>query len=46
MFVKLSCINITNKQYDIIKYYPMPGRQFQLHISYYLTNKFYQNEKD
>lgn len=46
MFVKLSCINITNKQYDIIKYYPMPGRQFQLHISYNLTNKFYQNEKD
>ena len=45
-FIKISCINITNKQYDIIKFYPMPGRQFQLHISYNLTNKFYQNEKD
>ena len=23
-------INLTNKQYDIIKYYPMPGRSFRI----------------
>lgn len=24
------CANFTNKQYDIIKYYPMPGRSFRI----------------
>lgn len=27
---KFSCLNITNKQYCVIQYYPMPGRHFQL----------------
>lgn len=31
--VKFSCINFTNEQYDVIKFYPMPGRQFQLNLS-------------
>ena len=31
--LKFSCINFTNCQYDVIKYYPMPGRQFQLNLS-------------
>lgn len=31
--LKLSCINFTNCQYDVIKYYPMPGRQYQLNLS-------------
>lgn len=30
--VKFSCINFTNTQYDVIKYYPMPGRQIQLQL--------------
>ncbi len=33
ILAKLSCINFTDKQYDVIKYYPMPGRQFQLQVS-------------
>ena len=32
----LSCLNITDNQYSVIKYYPMPGRQFQLQLSFYL----------
>ena len=33
---KISCINLTNKQYDVIKYYPMPRRQYQLNLSFTL----------
>ena len=32
----LSCLNITDNQYSVIKYYPMPGRQFQLQLSFIL----------
>ena len=31
--LKFSCINLTDCQYDVIKYYPMPGRQWQLQLS-------------
>ena len=31
--LKFSCINFTDCQYDVIKYYPMPGRQYQLNLS-------------
>lgn len=30
--IKASCINIGNTQYEIIKYYPMPGIQYQLQL--------------
>ena len=30
--IKASCINIGDEQYDIIKFYPMPGRQWQLQL--------------
>ena len=32
----LSCLNITDNQYSVIKYYPMPGRQFQLQFNFFL----------
>ena len=32
----LSCLNITDNQYSVIKYYPMPGRQFQLQVNFTL----------
>lgn len=32
----LSCLNITDNQYSVIKYYPMPGRQFQLQLNFFL----------
>jgi len=27
--LQAECVNLTNEQYDIIKYYPMPGRSFR-----------------
>ena len=33
---KFSCINLTDRHYDVIKYYPMPGRQYQLNLSFTL----------
>ncbi|MBQ5453006.1 MAG: TonB-dependent receptor, partial [Bacteroidales bacterium] len=33
ILVKFSCINFTNEQYDVIKFYPMPGRQYQLNLT-------------
>lgn len=27
--LQAECVNLTDKQYDIIKYYPMPGRSFR-----------------
>ena len=27
--LQVECVNFTNEQYDIIKYYPMPGRSFR-----------------
>jgi outer membrane cobalamin receptor len=27
--IQAECVNLTDKQYDIIKYYPMPGRSFR-----------------
>ena len=32
--VKISCNNLTNEQYEIIKSYPMCGRNFNLNIKY------------
>lgn len=32
-FMKISCVNIFDKQYDIIKFYPMPGRHWQLQLN-------------
>ena len=29
MSLQVECVNFTNEQYDIIKYYPMPGRSFR-----------------
>ena len=29
MSLQAECVNFTNEQYDIIKYYPMPGRSFR-----------------
>lgn len=31
---KISCINLADRQYDVIRYYPMPGRQWQLTLSF------------
>ena len=36
LFVKISCINFTDKQYDVIKFYPMPGRQFRIEFNFTL----------
>ena len=33
---RLSCLNITDNQYSVIKFYPMPGRQFQLQLNFLL----------
>ncbi len=33
---KISCINLTDRQYDVIKYYPMPGRNWQLTLNFKL----------
>ena len=30
--IQLQCANFTDKQYDIIHYYPMPGRSFKATI--------------
>lgn len=27
--LQAECVNLTNEQYDVIKYYPMPGRSFR-----------------
>ena len=35
-FAKFSCLNFTNKQYEIIKYYPMPRRQFRIELEFLL----------
>ncbi len=32
--LRAECINLTNEQYDIIKYYPMPGRSWRISIDY------------
>lgn len=31
--VQAECVNLTDEQYDIIKYYPMPGRSFRATVS-------------
>ncbi|MCQ2973300.1 MAG: TonB-dependent receptor [Bacteroidales bacterium] len=31
--IKFDILNFTNKQYEIIQYYPMPGRQFRISIN-------------
>ena len=31
-----SCINLTDKQYCVVQYYPMPGRNYQLQVNYTL----------
>lgn len=36
LFVKFSCINFTDQQYDVIKFYPMPGRQYRLELKFSL----------
>ena len=32
LHIQAECVNLTDKQYDIIKYYPMPGRSFRATI--------------
>lgn len=32
--LRAECINLTNEQYDVIKYYPMPGRSWRISIDY------------
>lgn len=44
-FVKFSCINFTDAQYDVIKFYPMPGRHYELQINFNVLNIFNHNEK-
>lgn len=34
--VQAECTNLTDEQYDIIKYYPMPGRAFRATVAVYL----------
>lgn len=33
-YIKLSCNNITDKQYEVVKSYPMPGRNWNINIKY------------
>lgn len=33
---RLSCINLTDKQYCLVQYYPMPGRNYQLQVNFTL----------
>ena len=33
MRMQAECVNLTDEQYDIIKYYPMPGRSFRATVS-------------
>ncbi len=33
---KLSCINLADRQYDVIRYYPMPGRQWRMELIFKL----------
>ena len=32
--LRAECINLTDEQYDVIKYYPMPGRSWRISIDY------------
>lgn len=34
--IQAECVNLTDKQYDIIKYYPMPGRSFRATVKFTL----------
>ena len=34
MSMKLECINLTNSRYELVRNYPMPGRQFRMTISF------------
>ncbi|MCQ2253206.1 MAG: TonB-dependent receptor [Bacteroidales bacterium] len=36
MSAKVSCINIADLQYDVIKYYPMPGRNWRIQLNFTL----------
>jgi len=31
--LSFSCVNLTDKRYCVVQYYPMPGRHFQLQVS-------------
>lgn len=33
---RFSCINLTDKQYCVVQYYPMPGRNYQLQVNFTL----------
>ena len=37
-------INLGNKQYDIVKSYPMPGRSYKLNLQYSFFKKLYKYE--
>ena len=34
MSMKLECINLTDSRYELVRNYPMPGRQFRMTISF------------
>ena len=34
--VQLDALNLSNKNYEIVRYYPMPGRNYKITINYYL----------
>lgn len=36
MFAKISWLNFTNNQYEVIKYYPMPRQQFKFELNFLL----------
>ena len=34
LHLQLECQNLTDKQYDVIQYYPMPGRSFRITLKF------------
>lgn len=32
-FFKIECLNLTNKQYEVVKYYPMPGISYKISMN-------------
>ena len=34
--IQADALNLSNKNYEIIRFYPMPGRNYKISINYYL----------
>lgn len=44
--IGLSCMNIFNRSYEIMAYYPMPGRQISVHTQIQLLNHKHKNQHE